>query len=172
MPEMVAGSITVFWGVLSRGVLGPNAAIELGQNTRSSLCVRASSSTFKAATTRANAEAGTAINISADGTGATVTKTENLGAFAFDRRAFVSLAGPPESADPAIAASLGIPVSMAVEIISSNGITMGAAKWQDTGTGKLHWAPTLLWGKALGRQGSTNAANSLTDRAGIRIITA
>jgi hypothetical protein len=134
--------------------------------------IKASSSTFKAATTRANAEAGTAINITADGTGATVTKTENLGAFAFDRRAFVSLAGPPESADPAIAASLGIPISMAVESITSNGITMGAAKWQDTGTGKLHWAPTLLWGKALGRQGSANAANSITDRAGIRIITA
>jgi hypothetical protein len=32
--------------VWSRGVPGPKAAIELGQNTRSSLCVRASSSTF------------------------------------------------------------------------------------------------------------------------------
>jgi hypothetical protein len=40
------GSITVFCGVLSRGVVGPKAAIELGQNTLSSLCVRASSSTF------------------------------------------------------------------------------------------------------------------------------
>ena len=33
-------------GVSSAGVVGPKAAIELGQNTLSSLCVRASSSTL------------------------------------------------------------------------------------------------------------------------------
>ena len=36
----------VFCGVASRGVVGPKAAIELGQKTRSSRCVRASSSTL------------------------------------------------------------------------------------------------------------------------------
>ncbi|MNN88367.1 hypothetical protein D3C81_2060430 [compost metagenome] len=36
----------VFCGVFTAGVVGPNAAIELGQNTRSMPCWRASSSTF------------------------------------------------------------------------------------------------------------------------------
>jgi len=31
---MVLGRRTVSWGVLSRGVSGPKAAMELGQNTR------------------------------------------------------------------------------------------------------------------------------------------
>ena len=34
----LAGSITVFCGVASRGVVGPKAAIELGQKMRSSRC--------------------------------------------------------------------------------------------------------------------------------------
>ncbi|MNT50213.1 hypothetical protein D3C72_1871240 [compost metagenome] len=42
----MVGSITVFCGVSTAGVVGPNAAIELGQNTRSSPVCRASSSTL------------------------------------------------------------------------------------------------------------------------------
>lgn len=134
--------------------------------------IKIDADTFKLATTNANAVAGTVQAISADGTDATVTKSENLEAFGFDRRAISFLGGPPESADPALAASLGIPLSMSMDTVTYEGITMGAAKWQDTGTGKLHWVPNMIWGKALGRQGSANAAGSLCDYAGIRFISA
>ena len=52
------------------------------------------------------------------------------------------------------------------------GITMAAVSWQEYGTGKLVWAPTLCWGRALGRQGYTNTAGSKCDKAGHRVITA
>ena len=134
--------------------------------------IKASADTFQLASTRANAEAGTAVAITADGTGATVTKTENLAAFGFDRRAISFLGGPPEGADPTLAAQLGIPLNMTADTVTFEEMTMGAMKWQDTGTGKLHWVPTMLWGKAMGRQGATNAVGAKTDYAGLRFITA
>lgn len=46
MPYTVLGSITVFCGVMSAGVVGPKAAIELGQKTLSSFLFLATSSTL------------------------------------------------------------------------------------------------------------------------------
>jgi hypothetical protein len=134
--------------------------------------IKVTADTFKLATTRANAEAGTNIDITADGTGATVTPTENLQAFGFDSRAFSLLAGVPDAADPALAAALGINLVMTMEAVTAGDLTMAAAKWQDSGTGRLNWVPSIVWGKALGRQGSSNSAGAKTDYAGIRFITA
>jgi hypothetical protein len=47
---------------------------------------------------------------------------------------------------------------------------MAAVSWQDVGTGKLNWAPTLVWGKALGAQGATNDDGQKTDYAGHRVV--
>jgi hypothetical protein len=53
----------------------------------------------------------------------------------------------------------------------TTGITMAAVSWQEAGTGDIYWSPTLVWGKALGKQGAGNAAGALCDYAGHRIVT-
>jgi hypothetical protein len=135
--------------------------------------IRVSSSTLKLATTRANAIAGTGVDITADGTGITLTPAENLVAAGFDRRAISFLAGIPDNFDQAaLASQLGVPQIMAMEAVTEpmSGVTMAAVKWQDAGTGQLNFAPTLVWGKALGAQ--AGAAGTLCDYAGHRVISA
>ncbi len=125
--------------------------------------------------TAADAAAGTPVAVSADGTGLTLTPAENLAAFAFTPEAMAVIAGPPESGNAEIMAALGIPQVMGwTEPVTDpdSGITMAAVSWQEAGTADLYWSPVLLWGKALGRQAGDNAAGSICDYAGHRIITA
>jgi len=98
---------------------------------------------------------------------------ENLIGFAFDPRAFALLAGIPEDFKSNVAAQLGIPESMGFESVTDpdTGITMAAVSWQEQGTGDFIWSPTLVWGSALGKQGSATAG-ALTDYAGHRIVSA
>lgn len=141
--------------------------------------IYASSSTFKLATSRANAVAGTAINITVDGSDGVFTPTENLAAFGFDMRALSLLTGIPEATD-ALAAQLGIPQVMAMESVTDpeSGITMAAFKWQGAGTADLFWSPTLLWGSRVGCEPApaapttSFAAGTALDYAGHRVITA
>jgi hypothetical protein len=136
--------------------------------------IKVDADTFKLATTLANAAAGTAINISSDGTGATVTPSESLVAFSFDQRAIATLAGIPDNFDQDFLTGLNIPRTMGFETLteSTTGISMAAVSWQEYGTGKLVWAPTMVWGKALGRQSYSNAVGAKCDYAGLRIASA
>lgn len=133
--------------------------------------INVSSSTFKLATTRALAIAGTAIDITVDGSAGTITPTENLVAFAGDRRAISFLGGIPDGMDmQGLASALNVPLVMNMTAVTHPqlGITMAAVGWQDAGTGKLNFAPTLVWGKALGAQGG--AAGTKCDYAGHMVI--
>ena len=137
--------------------------------------IKVSSSTFKLASSLANAAAGTGIDITTDGTSITITPTENLVAFGFDSRAFAVLAGIPDGFSQAeMKAQLNIPSNMNFESVTEaeTGITMGAVSWEDIGTGDLNWMPVLVWGKALGRQSGATAAGGLCDYGGHRVISA
>lgn len=130
--------------------------------------------TFKVATTAANAVAGTAVDITVDGSAGTFQKTENLSAFAFDARAFALLAGVPEGFQSELLASLGIPPVMGMKLVTDpvTRITMAAVSWQAAGTGDMFWCPTFVYGSALGRQSGGVAAGSLADYGGLRVVTA
>lgn len=136
---------------------------------------RLSDSTLYLCATLADAQAGTPVAVSADGTGLTLTPAENLAAFAFTPEAMAIIAGPPEPNNSELMSSLNIPQVMGwTEPVTDpdSGITMAAVSWQEPGTGDLYWSPVLLWGKALGRQAGSAAAGSVCDYAGHRIITA
>lgn len=150
--------------------------------------IKVDANSFKLATTRANALAGTAIDITSDssGGGLTLALTENLIAFAADGRAFASLAGVPDGLT-VMADQIGVPQTMAFDVIQEENskITMAAAKWQETGTADVYWVPTFVYGTNAGREcdtavaANTLAANSAlasantdgtgTDYAGLRI---
>jgi len=130
----------------------------------------ATTNTFKVSAT----VGGAAVDVTTAYASGTVTKTENLNGFAFDMRAIALLAGIPDNFDQEFLGSLNIPRTMGFESITDpeTGLSMAAVSWQEVGTGKLVWAPTLVWGKAMGRQSAANAAGSKTDYAGHRVISA
>jgi hypothetical protein len=148
--------------------------------------IKTGANTFKIATSRANAIAGTAVDVTVDATDATVAITENLIAFAADGRAFASLAGVPEGMT-LMADQLGVVQTLTFDAITDpeSKITMAAAKWQEVGTGNVFWCPTFVYGTNAGRQGSTatagetaaarsaaaaaNADGTAMDYAGLRI---
>lgn len=134
--------------------------------------IKASASTFKAAASYADAIAGTAIDITVDGSAMTITPTENLHAFAFDKRALAVLAGIPEGIANPLAQQLGIPQVMAFDSVTDPEglISMAAAKWQEAGTGDFFWCPTFVWGKTLGKGGASAAPDAGMDKAGLRVI--
>lgn len=137
--------------------------------------IKASADTFQVATTYANAIAGTAVALSADGTAGVFQLTENLIAFAFDKRAICVLAGIPDGFDSALMAQLNIPqvMSMTPTTERDSGMTMAGVSWQEVGTGKLLFTPTFIWGKGLGRQAAAaSTANVGTDYAGLRVVSA
>lgn len=127
------------------------------------------------ATTPANAQAGTRIDITADGSSVVLTPAENVSAFATDASGICFLAGPEDHAGQmSLAESLGIPSVIAFDTVTDpeSGITMSAVKFQDAGTGNLTWMPVLMWGKVAGRQAGTNAVGSFTDYGGHIVCTA
>ncbi len=137
--------------------------------------IRASADTFQVASSYANAVAGTAVALGADGTSGVFQKTENLIAFAFDKRAIAILAGIPDQFDSGLMQQLSIPQVMSMTPITNaeSGLTMAGVSWQEAGTGKLLFTPTFVWGKGLGRQGTAaSTANVITDYAGLRIVSA
>lgn len=136
--------------------------------------INVSSSTFKLASTWDNAIAGTAFDVSADGTGGVVTPVQTLTGFAFDPRAIALIAGVPDGVDTAsVAQGLGINVNRVNnwEVVThpETGITMAAISWQAAGTDDVFWVPTMVYGKALGRQAEASATGALCDYAGVRL---
>ena len=127
----------------------------------------AAADTFKLAATRG----GAAIDITVDGSSGVFTECSLTGFF-FEPRAVAILAGVPEDFNGAIAAQLGIPQLMGFETVTDpdTGLTLAAVSWQEVGTGDVYWSPTLVWGKAMGRQAVTATAGALTDYAGHRLL--
>jgi hypothetical protein len=134
--------------------------------------IKLTADTFKLATTDANATAGTAIDITDTGTGThSIVGYENLTGFFFESRAFVLKTGVPiQSAD--LAAELGIPQVMRTQMVQDpdSNLALLALMWQVAGKTDLMSTLTALWGSAVGRQ--AGAASALTDRAGLRLISA
>jgi hypothetical protein len=137
--------------------------------------IRLTADTFGVALTRANAIAGTAVTLSANGTAGVFQLQENLIAFAADGRAFASLAGIPAGMTGELAASLGIVQTMTFDVIQDPDslITMGAAKWQQNGTGDLFWCPSFVYGTNAGKEGDTAlATNTAVDNSILAAATA
>ena len=135
--------------------------------------IRVSSSTFQLATSYANAIAGTAYDVSADGTGGTVTATQTLTGFGFEARAIALLSGVPEDFD-VVLPGFTVNKVMNTEYITDpeTGLTMAAITWQEAGTGDVYLVFTMVYGKGLGRQSGGAAVGALTDYAGHRLVSA
>jgi hypothetical protein len=134
--------------------------------------IRLTADTFKVATTRANAVAGTAVDITDTGTGThTVTGFENLSAFFFEPRAVALVTGLPDHTFD-IAAALGIPTQGRHYVVTDpeNGMSLLGIEWQEPGTFDLYLTVAAMWGSAVGAQ--SGAAGAITDKAGYRVVTA
>lgn len=139
--------------------------------------IRVSSSTFQLASSYANALAGTAAAVSADGTGGVITPTQTLTGFFGEARAITMLAGVPDGMD--LAGQLGINVNRvnSVDIIThpETGLTMAGITWEDAGKLDVNFVPTLVYGLSFGRQTDAAAAGApgqLMDYAGHRLVSA
>ena len=95
----------------------------------------------------------------------------NLQAFCGDRRSIVMAVRPINIAKVS-PKSLGIPEVMSFTPMTdeATGVPFVAVGWQEAGTGDLIVSIGILFGVAGGSQGG--AADTMTDKAGIRVVTA
>ena len=129
--------------------------------------IKLTADTFKLATTDALATAGTAVDITDTGTGThSVVGYENVTGIFWEPQAIAFRAGIPSSSHEQ-AAALGIPVTMAMDVLKApnSGFALALMKWMQPGTANVFVSPTSIWGSAVGRQGG--AAAYLTDRSAI-----
>lgn len=134
--------------------------------------IRLTADTFSLATTRALAVAGTVVDVTGTGTGThTITGYENLTGFFFEDRAFALKTGVP-SHSTEIAAELGIPQTHRVQTVQDpeTMIAVMAIMWQQSGKLDIFATVAALWGSAVGAQ--AGAAGTVTDKAGLRLISA
>jgi hypothetical protein len=127
--------------------------------------IKSTADTFKLATTRVNAIAGTAVDITDTGTGThSIVGYENTVGFFFTREAIALRAGIPDQTAQ-LAAELGVPQIMLMEAMRDpdSGFSLAMMKWQQAGTGDLILSPTAIWGSSVGNQ--SGAAASITDKA-------
>ncbi len=159
---------------LSTGQTVTAASFSAGFSDGTYYVIRVSANTFQLATSYANAIAGTAAAVSADGTGGVITPTQTLTGFFGDMRAITLLGGVPDGIDTVIPAGINVNRVQTVEVVTHPelGISMAAITWQDAGTGDINWIPTLVFGTRLGRNGATNAPGSTLDYAGHRLVSA
>ncbi len=115
---------------------------------------------------------GAAVNITSDGAAVSVQRREYLSGLFWEPRALAILAGIPDDTTD-LAERLGIPQVVGIEVVTDpdTGLSMMGITSQKQGTLNLFLHVTMVWGSAVGKQLSTNAAGSLTDFAGHRIIT-
>jgi hypothetical protein len=59
-----------------------------------------------------------------------------------------------------------------VQTDADSGLSVLAIERLNTTTMDLELTFSVMWGSVVGRQGSSNAAGSILDKAGLRIITA
>ena len=134
--------------------------------------IKLTADTFKVATTRSLAVAGTAVDITDTGTGThTVTGYENLSGFFFEPSAVALVTGLPEHTFD-IAAALGIPTQGRHYVVTDpeTGMSLLGIEWQEPGTFDLYLTVAAMWGSAVGAQ--SGAAGAITDKAGYRVVTA
>lgn len=128
----------------------------------------ATTDTFKVSLT----DGGAVVDITDAGTGVhTVTGYENLSGFFYEPSAVALAAGIPAESHQ-LAATLGIPQTMGMEVVTDpdTGFSLAVMKWMEAGTVDLYISPTALWGSCVGRQGG--AASTMTDNGGVRLVTA
>lgn len=134
--------------------------------------IKVSDDTLKLASSDANATAGTAVSISDDGTGThTITGYENVSGLFFESQAIALRAGiPSQSAE--LAQSMGVPQTMAMDVLTDpiSGFPLAFIRWMQTGTMDVYFTVTSLWGSSVGRQ--AGAAAALTDRSAVLLRTA
>lgn len=115
---------------------------------------------------------GAAVNITDAGTGVhTAVRYEHLNAFFFAANAIL-IAVRQLNDNIENARKLGIPVPMLVEKRTDpdTGLTFTAYGWIDPKTHDVYLAVVVAFGVRGGKQGSGNAADSLTDRSGVRVV--
>lgn len=97
--------------------------------------------------------------------------TANLQGYFGDRRGVIVAVRPIDIAS-VTPADLGIPEIMSMTPMTDpeTGLPFVAVGWQQAGTGDLYISIGLLFGVAGGNQGG--AQDTITDRAGIRVVTA
>lgn len=134
--------------------------------------IKLTADTFKLAATDALATAGTAVDVTDTGTGThSVVGYENVTGIFFESRAFALRAGIPGQSSE-IAAAMGIPQTMAMELLAhpESGFALAFIKWMQQGTMDLYSTVTSIWGSAAGRQ--AGAAGALTDAAAVLLRSA
>lgn len=94
----------------------------------------------------------------------------NLVAFGGDARAICVATRRPDFSN--VAEELGVPKVMEFHQLQDDesGIFMTGASWQESGTGDVYVSAGILFGVGSGNQGG--AAHTITDDAGLRIVTA
>jgi hypothetical protein len=134
----------------------------------------AATDTFKVSATNG----GAAVNVTDTGTGVhTLTRYEDLNAFAFEKRA-IHIAVRPMMDSLEMARSLGIPVPILdhTEVDEETGLTFTSFMWIDVKTHDIYVAFVVMFGVRAGRELSgstafaTQAAGTALDYAGLRIV--
>lgn len=116
---------------------------------------------------------GAAVDITTNYTSGTVQLVENLTGLFFDPSALAILAGIPEDFET-VMSGMRAPEVSSIHTYTDpeTGLTLAGISERQQGTLKAFLSITLVWGSAVGRQLSTNAAGALTDYAGHRLISA
>jgi hypothetical protein len=115
---------------------------------------------------------GASVNWSSDISGGTIQKVEHLSGMFWEPRAIALVAGIPDDLDGA-AQLFGAPPTYGISTLTDadTGLTMAAISESQQGTLKGFLHLTFVYGVSVGRQARTNAAGSLADYAGHRLIT-
>lgn len=158
---------------LATGMTVTAASFSAGFSSGTYYVIRTGADTFQLASSYANAIAGTAAAVSADGTGGVITPTQTLTGFAWEPRALAILGGVPQDFNmPGLNLNVNRVMSMETVTHPDLKMTMAVVTWQEAGTGDIYWIPTLVYGFALGRQGATNGLGGKADYAGHRLVSA
>lgn len=115
---------------------------------------------------------GSAVDITNTGTGThTASRYEKLNAFFFAANAIL-IAVRQLSDNIDNARKLGIPVPIMVEKRTDpdTGLTFTAYGWIDKATHDVYLAVVVAFGTRGGKQGTGNAADTLVDRSGLRVV--
>lgn len=116
---------------------------------------------------------GSAVNVTTDYTGGTITRVENLTGMFFEPRAISILGGIPDDFDGA-AQLFGAPPTYQVTTVTDpdTGLTFAAIAEVQQGTLKSFLHITHVYGVSVGKQAATATAGDLTDYAGHRLVSA
>ena len=121
---------------------------------------------------------GAAVDVTTAYSSGTVTKTENLIAFAYTRNAIINMAGIPDEINSFLntgtAGGPGQTMNFGAITMPETGISMYSADWQEQPTGNQNLSLGFFSGQSFGRQGYANGTGSasLFNKEGHRFISA